>query len=42
MFIAYKAERAGSAVEWVDSAYTSQTCLACFHRNTADDGRYGR
>ena len=34
-FIAYKAERAGIAVEWVDPAYTSQTCPACFHRNKA-------
>ena len=39
-FIAYKAERAGIAVEWVDPAYTSQTCPACFHRNKADDRHY--
>ena len=39
-FIAYKAERAGIAVEWVDPAYTSQTCPACFHRNKAADRRY--
>jgi putative transposase len=39
-FIAYKAERLGIAVEWVDPAYTSQTCPACFHRNTATDRRY--
>jgi IS605 OrfB family transposase len=39
-FIAYKAERAGIAVEWVDPAYTSQTCPACFQRNTATDRRY--
>jgi putative transposase len=31
-FIAYKAEWAGIKVEWVDPAYTSQTCPACFHR----------
>jgi IS605 OrfB family transposase len=40
MFIAYKAERTGIAVEWVDPAYTSQTCPACFHRNKATDRRY--
>ena len=40
LFIAYKAERAGMAVEWVDPAYTSQTCPACFHRNKATDRRY--
>jgi putative transposase len=39
-FIAYKAERAGMAVEWVDPAYTSQICPACFHRNKATDRRY--
>ena len=39
-FIAYKAERAGIRVEWVDPAYTSQTCPACFHRNKATDRRY--
>ncbi|HEU4784374.1 MAG TPA: transposase, partial [Ktedonobacterales bacterium] len=39
-FIAYKAERAGIAVEWVDPAYTSQTCPACCHRNKAADRRY--
>jgi IS605 OrfB family transposase len=39
-FIAYKAARAGIAVEWVDPAYTSQTCPACFHRNKATDRRY--
>jgi IS605 OrfB family transposase len=39
-FIAYKAERAGIAVEWVDPAHTSQTCPACFQRNTATDRRY--
>jgi IS605 OrfB family transposase len=40
MFIAYKAERAGIVVEWVDPAYTSQTCPACFRLNGADDRRY--
>ena len=39
-FIAYKAERAGIAVEWVDPAYTSQICPACFHRNKMTDRRY--
>jgi IS605 OrfB family transposase len=39
-FIAYKAERAGIAVEWVDPAHTSQHCPACFHLNTADDRHY--
>jgi IS605 OrfB family transposase len=39
-FIAYKAERAGIAVEWVDPAHTSQRCPACFRLNTADDRRY--
>jgi putative transposase len=39
-FIAYKAARAGIVVEWVDPAYTSQTCPACFRRNQATDRRY--
>lgn len=39
-FIAYKAERAGIAVEWVDPAHTSQRCPACFRLNTADDRHY--
>jgi putative transposase len=39
-FIAYKAERAGVALEWVDPAYTSQTCPACGHRNRATDRLY--
>jgi putative transposase len=39
-FIAYKAERAGIAVEWVDPAHTSQICPACFHRNKATDRCY--
>jgi len=40
IFVAYKAERAGIAVEWVDPAHTSQICPACFRRNTATDRRY--
>jgi putative transposase len=36
-FIAYKAERAGLAVHWVDPAHTSQQCPACFRLNAADD-----
>jgi transposase len=39
-FIAYKAERVGIRVEYVDLAYTSQTCPACFARNKAQDRRY--
>jgi putative transposase len=39
-FIAYKAERAGIAVEWVDPAHTSQTYPACFRLNGADDRHY--
>lgn len=39
-FIAYKAARVGIAVEWVDPAYTSRTCPACFYRNKATDRRY--
>jgi transposase len=39
-FIAYKAARAGIAVEWVDPAHTSQRCPACFRLNTADDRHY--
>jgi putative transposase len=39
-FIAYKAARAGIAVEWVDPAYTSRTCPACGARNLAADRRY--
>ncbi len=39
-FIAYKAERAGIAVEWVDPAHTSQRCPACFRLNKADDRHY--
>ena len=39
-FIAYKAARAGIAVEWVDAAHTSQICPACTSRNQATDRRY--
>ena len=39
-FIAYKAERVGMAVEWIDPAYTSQMCPACSARNKATDRRY--
>jgi putative transposase len=39
-FIAYKAERAGIAVQWVDPAHTSQRCPACFRLNEADDRHY--
>src|SRR5262249_38913351 len=35
--IAYKAARADIAVDWVDPAYTSQTCPACSQRNQATD-----
>jgi putative transposase len=40
MFIAYKAERLGIAVEQVDPAYTSQECPACSARNKAQDRTY--
>jgi len=39
-FIAYKAARAGIAVQWVDPAYTSRTCPACGARNSAADRCY--
>jgi IS605 OrfB family transposase len=39
-FIAYKAERVGIQVEWMDPAHTSQMCRACFKLNGADDRRY--
>ena len=35
--IAYKAERAGIAAEWIDPAHSSQQCPACLRLNTADD-----
>ncbi|MGH2514886.1 MAG: RNA-guided endonuclease TnpB family protein, partial [Ktedonobacterales bacterium] len=40
MFIAYKAERVGIAVDWIDPAYTSQMCPACCALNKANDRRY--
>lgn len=40
LFITYKAERLGMAVERVDPAYTSQECPACGHRNKAQDRSY--
>jgi IS605 OrfB family transposase len=40
IYITYKAERLGMRVEHVDPAYTSQTCLACYARNKAQDRRY--
>src|SRR5262245_19869497 len=40
MFIAYKAERAGIAVEWVDPAHTSELCPICQWQTTAADRRY--
>jgi transposase len=38
-FLASKAARVGSAVEWVDPADTSHTCPAGFHRQTVADRR---
>jgi putative transposase len=40
LFITYKAERLGIAVEQVDPAYTSQECPACSVRNKAQDRTY--
>ncbi len=40
LFITYKAERLGIAVEEVDPAYTSQECPACSERNNAQDRTY--
>ncbi len=40
LFIAYKAERHGIAVEQVDPVYTSQECPACSARNKAQDRTY--
>jgi len=40
LFITYKAQRQGIAVEQVDPAYTSQDCPACRARNTAQDRTY--
>ncbi len=40
LFITYKAERLGIAVEQVDPAYTSQECPTCGARNKAQDRTY--
>ena len=40
MFLTYKAEWLGIAVEQVDPAYTSQECPACGARNKAQDRTY--
>ena len=39
-FIAYKARLAGILVEYVNPAYTSQTCPICGHIHHADDRNY--
>ena len=39
-FIEYKAKLAGIAVEYVNPAYTSQTCPVCGHVHHADDRKY--
>ncbi|CAM4194357.1 RNA-guided endonuclease InsQ/TnpB family protein [Lederbergia lenta] len=39
-FIEYKAKLEGIKVEYVNPAYTSQTCPKCAKRNTAQDRKY--